>query len=105
MLLQLTITKYSEQGEEMLEQIRRFVEHNYDRLYSIDPAEEAKGVDISFDYGGQSISNPWLDQSARFELSAEQAAATYGAANVISFSNEVNDYMKYIKIYLFFKFI
>lgn len=79
----------------MLEQIRRFAEHNYDRLYSADPAEEAKGVDISFDYKGQSISNPWLDQSARFELNTEKAAATYGAANVISFSNEVNEYMKY----------
>lgn len=78
-----------------LSSIKRFAEHNYGLLCSEDPEKAAKGVDISFDYKGQSISNPWLDQSARFELNTEKAAATYGAANVISFSNEVNEYMKY----------
>ena len=79
----------------MLEQIKRFTEHNYALLCSTDPVEAAKGTDISFDYEGQSISNPWFDQSTRFELSTDMAAATYGAANVIAFCNEVNDYIKY----------
>lgn len=79
----------------MLEQIRRFAEHNHARLCSTDPVEAAKGVDISFNYKGQSISNPWLDQSGRFELTTEKAASTYGAANVIAYCDEVNEYIKY----------
>jgi len=79
----------------MLEQIKRFAEHNYGLLCSEAPEEAARGVDISFDFKGQSISNPWIDQSARSELTMEQAAATYGVANVIKFCNEINDYIEF----------
>ena len=37
---------------------------------------------ISFDHGDQSIVNPFVDASARFDLNFEEAVATYGDKNV-----------------------
>ena len=67
-----------------LSSIKRYAEHNYDLLYSDNPNKVSKGVDISFDYEGQAISNPWIDPSARFELTTDKAVETYGLGYVLA---------------------
>ena len=40
---------------------------------------------VSFEYGGQSIFDPWKDSSARFDLSTEEAFIHYGTDNMLRF--------------------
>lgn len=77
-----------------LSSIKRYAEHNYNLLYSDNPNKVSKGVDISFDYEGQAISNPWIDPSARFELTTDKAVETYGLVNILWFCNVANIYIK-----------
>lgn len=60
----------------MLDVVRTFAEWQYSVM-----AEPA----VSFDYGDQSISNPWVDPSARFPLSSSEASDTYGLDNLLQF--------------------
>ena len=48
---------------------------------------------ISFDYNGQTITNPWIDPSGRFGLSTEQAYETYGKENVDKFIKDAFAYI------------
>ncbi len=40
---------------------------------------------VSFAWLDRTISNPWLDPSARFPLDSQQSADTYGIDNVLQF--------------------
>ena len=40
---------------------------------------------VSFEYNDQTISNPWIDTSARFPLDDASACAEYGEDNVFQF--------------------
>lgn len=44
---------------------------------------------VSFEWLDRSISDPWLDPSARFPLSCIQATDTYGEDNVLQFIADV----------------
>ena len=46
---------------------------------------------IGFFYAksGQTILNPWMDPTGRFELSTKEAVDTYGLLNVLNFINEI----------------
>ena len=46
---------------------------------------------ISFfdERSGQTIINPWMDPSGRFELSLEEAIDTYGLFQVVNFMTEI----------------
>ena len=50
--------------------------------------------DLGFDYGPDEVTivNPWYDPTGRFELSDEEAIATYGKENVEGFIQRVRDY-------------
>ena len=45
--------------------------------------EDYEGV--SFEYKGQSIINPWVESTARFDLTTEEAVKIYGPADVMFF--------------------
>lgn len=40
---------------------------------------------VSFEYLDRNISNPWVDESARFPLDTPTACKTYGEENVLQF--------------------
>ena len=40
---------------------------------------------VSFEYLDRNISNPWVDESARFPLDSKESADTYGLENVLQF--------------------
>lgn len=40
---------------------------------------------VSFDWQDRTISDPWLDPSARFPLSSAESCDTYGMDNVLQF--------------------
>lgn len=44
---------------------------------------------VSFEHNGMAITNPWIDESARFPLSDAQAVETYGLENIIDFCEQV----------------
>ena len=69
----------------MLDIIRTFAEWQYSVL-----AEPA----VSFEYGDQSISNPWVDPSARFPLTSAQASNTYGLENLLQFIIDACDLLR-----------
>ena len=56
-------------------------------------AETEQGTRVGFEYKGQFISNIFLDETGRFELTLEEAVAKYGRENVSKFYYDVlNDY-------------
>ena len=75
-------------------EIKRFAALNYALLSCPSDEDSTKAVDLGFDFKGQHIITPWVDQSGRFDLSTEEAADTYGIANVIGYCARANDYMK-----------
>lgn len=46
---------------------------------------------ISFIFKGQSIINPWMDTTARFELTDTEAIETYGLENIYEFIKQANE--------------
>lgn len=50
--------------------------------------EEDSYEGVSFEFEGQSIINPWVENTARFDLSTEDAIKFYGTANVMFFIEE-----------------
>ena len=40
---------------------------------------------VSFEHNDRTISNPWIDESARFPLDSAEASETYGLDNVFRF--------------------
>lgn len=46
---------------------------------------------VCFEHHGQSINNPWMDQSGRYPLTTKEAIETYGSENVSQFINRVNE--------------
>ena len=50
-------------------------------------------VAISFDYHDMNITNPWIDESARFPLSDAEAISTYGEVNIGLFILMASDRM------------
>lgn len=60
-----------------LEAIRRFAEEQMDR-------QDEDGL-VGFEHNGQFIVNPWIDPSARFALTTEDAISTYGKSNILHF--------------------
>jgi hypothetical protein len=60
----------------MLDIVRSFAEWQFSVM-----AEPA----VSFEHGDQTISNPWIDTSARFPLTSTQASDTYGLENLLQF--------------------
>ncbi len=69
---------------ELLNKIKEFAYINMD-------AENAKTTTVYFDHNGMAITNPWIDESARFPLSDIQAVETYGLANVMDFCEKAID--------------
>ena len=45
--------------------------------------------DIGFDHNGIYITNPWYDETYRFELCDEEAVATYGLSNIKLFITKI----------------
>jgi aspartate carbamoyltransferase catalytic subunit len=69
----MTITGLS---AEQVEKVREFAEtENFNNPES----------NICFEYQGQDITNPFIDESARFPLTDEQAVKKYGEENIRSF--------------------
>ena len=52
---------------------------------------------ISFDCGGIAITNPWLDDTGRFELDNKQAISQYGVKNYIEFIKEAVKALKFVQ--------
>jgi len=48
---------------------------------------------VSFEFNDMDITNPWIDESARFPLNDRQAVSTYGEINVGKFILEASDRM------------
>lgn len=65
---------------DLLKAIKEFAYLNYDTN---------RNPLVSFEYNGMSITNPWIDESARFPLTDAQAVETYGLTNVIDFCQRV----------------
>ena len=49
---------------------------------------------VSFEHNDIAISNPWVDESARFPLSDREASETYGATNLLQFIIDVGDLLR-----------
>ena len=49
---------------------------------------------VSFDWLDRTISNPWIDPSARFPLDCTKAVETYGAENVMRFVMDACDLLR-----------
>ena len=49
---------------------------------------------VSFDYKDRTISNPWIDESARFPLDTVEATVTYGVENVMQFVMDACDLLR-----------
>ena len=49
---------------------------------------------VSFEWLDRSISDPWLDPSARFQLGDIQAVETYGIDNVMTFILNATDLLQ-----------
>lgn len=49
---------------------------------------------INFDYEGQSIIDPWIDSSARFTLTTEDAFKIYGSSNMLHFIEEASKVLR-----------
>lgn len=49
---------------------------------------------VSFPWQDRTISDPWLDPSARFQLDCTQAVETYGAENVMRFVMDACDLLR-----------
>lgn len=49
---------------------------------------------VSFEWLDRSISDPWLDPSARFPLDTIQATDTYGVDNVLQFIADACDLLR-----------
>lgn len=65
----------NELTEDCLEQVKAFAEKNFS---ANDPALVVETGDIS-------VTNPWVDESARFPLTDEQAMVTWGIRVVVDF--------------------
>lgn len=52
---------------------------------------------ICFEYGGIAITNPWVDETGRFELDNKQAIRRYGVESYVSFIKEVIKALKFAK--------
>lgn len=52
---------------------------------------------ISFDYAGIAITNPWIDETGRFELDNKQAIRNYGVENYTKFIKEAVKALKFAK--------
>ncbi len=66
---------------EILNKIKEYAELNN--------THDASCSDIYFEHNAMAITNPWIDESARFPLTDVQAVETYGLANVINFCEQV----------------
>ena len=73
-----------------------FVQWNYEGNSVIPSA--ARGNEISFEYQDMNITNPWIDESARFELTDAKAVETYGEENIGKFILSVSDFMSAFSI-------
>ena len=52
---------------------------------------------ISFDFEGIAVTNPWVDETGRFELSNKQAIRVYGVKNYTKFIKEAIKALKCAK--------
>mgnify|MGYP007092172972 CR=1 FL=1 len=80
-----THADYSVRGT-MLDVVQAFAEWQASSSLD-DPA-------ISFDWLDRTISNPWIDPSARFPLDWSQACETYGIENVMQFVIDACDLLR-----------
>lgn len=60
-----------------LEDIRQFALDQMDR-------QDEESL-VGFEHNGQYIVNPWIDPSARFDLTTKEAISTYGKPNFLYF--------------------
>ena len=63
-----------------LDEIRKFAEENF----AADDDSQKLAVEIC----DVAVSNPWMDESGRFELTDEQAVQTWGMQGVMDFCAE-----------------
>lgn len=60
------------------------------RQWEAEAADEDENPNaVSFEYEGQSITNPWIDPSARFPYTTAEAIKKYGRENVENFIAQV----------------
>ena len=52
--------------------------------------------DICFEYKGQDITNPFIDESARFPLTDEQAVEKYGEENIRNFFEQAITHLEQV---------
>lgn len=52
---------------------------------------------ISLDYDGIAVTNPWLDETGRFELDNKQAIRNYGVESYTKFIKEAIEALKFAK--------
>lgn len=64
----------------ILDQVKAIAEKQFENQDSY--------YNIGFEFNGQFIVNPWMDESGRFELTTEEAIAKYGA-NAIHFFEDI----------------
>ena len=50
-----------------------------------------EGEGVGFEFNGQLIINPWMDESGRFELTNEEAIERYGRENITMFILDIID--------------
>ena len=49
---------------------------------------------VSFEWRDMSISNPWIDPSARFPLDNQRSALTYGVDNLLRFIRDAGELLR-----------
>ena len=74
--------------EDLLFDVKDFAWKQWDQF---DEGEEK----VAFEYEGQSIKNPWIDASGRFQLDTVKAIEIYGKENMISFVKAAIEQLKH----------
>lgn len=84
----ITVTKYEEKSDlsrDYLKNAKTLADNQYYPALELGNADSC----IGFPFKGQWIIHPWMDQSGRFELTTEQAIATYGKENFDNFCRSI----------------
>ena len=71
----------------MLDVVKAFAEWQWSVL-------DTPAVSFDFDETDQEISNPWMDTSARFDLTDIEAYEKYGADNLLRFISDACDLLR-----------
>ena len=78
------------------ERYRRIREFARNRFFGVSWDNDLK---IGFEFKGQFIIDPWMDQSGRFEQTDEEAVSRYGKDNMALFVITVSDHLALFELY------